>query len=196
MNKKYNIDSVKMLCQKIGCELLSTEYKSVKNKILLRCPSCGSIYERTWDNLKNRKNPLCNSCGMRGANRNKMPLYQEVKRIIEKDGNQLLDSKYWNCDTKLTIKCKCGNIFYRSYYCYLKSNRTCGCDRQSNGSKLIEQMLQASKVDYIKEYGFSDLPGKRFDFAVFKNNQLYCLIEFDGWFHYYDHGKWHQLERQ
>lgn len=196
MNKKFNIDIVKQLCDEIGCELVSTEYKTVKDKLRFRCPECQGIYERTLDNLKRRKNPICNSCAMRLANKKKMPSLEEVRRVVEQDGNKLISDKYKNCDTKIVIECECGNVFERTYYRYLHSSRSCGCDKQSLGSKQIEKMLQQYGVQYIKEYKFDDLPLKRFDFAIFHNNQLYCLIEYDGWFHYYNHSKWNQLERQ
>ena len=149
MNKKYNLQYVKNLCNKIGCELISTEYKNVKDNLKFRCPLCNCIYERNLDNLKNRKNPICNSCAMRKANSSKMPSYEEIVKVIEQDGNKLLSTSYLNCDTKLAIKCKCGNVFERTYYLYLKSNRSCGCDRQSNGSKIIEKILKNNKFDLL-----------------------------------------------
>lgn len=196
MNKKYNIEKVKNICNEIGCELISTEYINIKSNLSLKCPNCGNIYKRTLDNLLRRKNPICNSCAMRLANQIKMPIYQEVRKTIEIDGNKLISDTYLNCDSKLLIQCSCGNIFERSYYHYINSNRNCGCDKQSNGSRLIEFILKENNIEYEKEYMFPDLKPLRFDFAIFKNKQLYCLIEYDGWFHFYNHSKWDQLERQ
>ena len=50
-------------------------------------------------------------------------------------------------------------------------------------------MLFESKIDYKREYTFPDLksPEKgslRFDFAIFKNEQLVHLIEYDGKQHF------------
>ena len=41
--------------------------------------------------------------------------YQEVKEYIESYGCELLSEKYVNNEAKLRIKCKCGNIFEKSY---------------------------------------------------------------------------------
>lgn len=66
--------------------------------------------------------------------------------------------------------------------------KSCGC-LYSYGEHLIEKILQQNNINYIKEYTFKDLlseKGKlyRFDFAIFKNNKLDFLIEFDGRQHY------------
>ena len=70
--------------------------------------------------------------------------------------------------------------------------RSCGC-MHSHGEKYIEGILKQHNYNYIKEYTFEDLVSDknnkyklRFDFAVFKNNKLAYLIEFDGRQHYYE----------
>ena len=47
----------------------------------------------------------------------------------------------------------------------------------------IEIILKEKNISYIREYSFDDLidiSPLRFDFAIFKQNQLKCLIEFQG----------------
>lgn len=53
----------------------------------------------------------------------------------------------------------------------------------------IEMILKANKIKFQREYSFKDLVGfknvpLRFDFAVFKDNRLFLLIEADGEQHY------------
>ena len=61
---------------------------------------------------------------------------------------------------------------------------------QSKGAKYIEELLKQHHIQYKTEYSFDDLRGSkkgllRFDFAIFNsNNQLQCLVEFDGAQHY------------
>lgn len=75
--------------------------------------------------------------------------------------------------------------------------KSCGC-LYSYGEHLIEQILQENNINYIKEYSFNDLLSDnnvpyRFDFAIFKNDQLAFLIEFDGRQHYEGpEGNWKQ----
>ena len=59
----------------------------------------------------------------------------------------------------------------------------------SFGETMIETILQQNNIQYIKEYSFSDLLSVngcplRFDFAIFENQELKYLIEFDGRQHY------------
>ena len=76
---------------------------------------------------------------------------------------------------------------------HLKSGHTttCGCGRNSNFSVAedkIEKILIKHNIDYKREYSFDDLRGTtgklRFDFAVFKDNKIKCLIEYNGIQHY------------
>lgn len=85
-------------------------------------------------------------------------------------------------------ECECGNIVPSAQHQYLAYGdlTSCGCVR-SKGEYQIEQLLKEHNIKYIREYSFSDLVDDlplRFDFAIFKNNQLLCLIEFQGEQHY------------
>ena len=85
-------------------------------------------------------------------------------------------------------ECECGNIVPSAQHQYLAYGdlTSCGCIR-SKGEYQIEQLLKEHNIEYIREYSFSDLVDDlplRFDFAIFKNNQLLCLIEFQGEQHY------------
>lgn len=64
--------------------------------------------------------------------------------------------------------------------------KSCGC-LQSQGEFIIEKILKENNIFYLKEYTFEDLKVKqklRFDFAIFKNDTLEYLIEFDGRQHF------------
>lgn len=58
----------------------------------------------------------------------------------------------------------------------------------SNGEKIIRDILKDNEIDFIQEYSFDTLRGRRklrFDFAVFdENGKLDYLIEFQGRQHY------------
>lgn len=66
--------------------------------------------------------------------------------------------------------------------------KSCGCIK-SYGESIIQQMLDKNNIVYKREYSFNDLRGPnngllRFDFAIFNNNRLQYLIEFDGRNHF------------
>ena len=86
-------------------------------------------------------------------------------------------------------KCDCGNIIEVTGN-NLKSGATksCGCIK-SRGEKIIADLLRTNNINFSQQYTFSDLRTEkdgilRFDFAVFKDNKLYELIEFQGRQHY------------
>ena len=66
--------------------------------------------------------------------------------------------------------------------------KSCGC-LQSQGEFVIEKTLKENGTSYLKEFSFSDLKGLhgcklRFDFAIFQDEKILFLIEFDGRQHY------------
>lgn len=103
-------------------------------------------------------------------------------------------------------QCECGTILNVANT-HLKNGhtRSCGCQTESFGSQKIKKLLQNNNINFITEYTFSDLLSPngwplRFDFAIFKDQQLYELIEFDGPQHYnsysgYYEGKLEQIQQ-
>lgn len=88
-------------------------------------------------------------------------------------------------------QCSCGNIIeVKTNNLGSRTTQSCGCV-QSLGEKRIIKLLKENDINFSTQYTFSDLIGPkggklRFDFAIFKNNQLYELIEFDGRQHFFD----------
>lgn len=64
--------------------------------------------------------------------------------------------------------------------------QSCGC-LQSRGEEQIANYLAINNITFCKEYSFSDLKRRhrlRFDFAIFQDKALVCLIEYDGVQHF------------
>lgn len=102
---------------------------------------------------------------------------------------------YWKC------QCDCGNI---SYYAgdVLRSGRalSCGCLHSYNNSK-IKQFLTESKIQFKDEVAFADLITSkgghpRFDFGIYDNDNLICLIEYQGAQHFIDKGEFGKVQRE
>ena len=97
---------------------------------------------------------------------------------LNKEGRQL-----WEC------QCDCGNIHITNgRNLQLGICKSCGC-LISSGEMEIEKILQDNEVNYSKQYTFKDLVSPkggllRFDFAIFEDNKLSHLIEFQGEQHY------------
>lgn len=62
-------------------------------------------------------------------------------------------------------------------------------DKMSKGEQKVAGILTKNHISYQREVMFTDLTGLkqvplRFDFAIYKNNQIYCLLEVDGEQHF------------
>lgn len=100
----------------------------------------------------------------------------------------------WNCI------CDCGNKIQVSSHELISGHTTsCGCRKRSNGEEKIENILIELKVNYATEYKIQDCKYKKvlpFDFAIFdKNNNLLCLIEYQGGQHFKSIDFWGGEER-
>lgn len=89
-------------------------------------------------------------------------------------------STHWLC------KCDCGTIKSISGKSLRNGDtKSCGC-LKSAGEQAVKEVLQELNLIFEQEYSFKDLISPfsslklRFDFAVFKQNTLSFLIEYQG----------------
>lgn len=166
---------------------------------LCKC-DCGTIKPILGQNLKKGSTTSC-GCQNRKKASDRMKKYNEGQRtikigdvfgkltVIEYEGLKKQKSRNKN-ESWYICKCKCGNIkSIRGNNLVSGEVISCGCIG-SKGESIIKYMLDKNNINYIKEYTFPDLINPntnhrlRFDFAVFDNNKLQYLIEFDGKQHY------------
>lgn len=105
--------------------------------------------------------------------------------VIKRDNSKQWSCPHWIC------RCDCGNIKEKSVSSGdLKRGLTysCGCLNKSKGELKIEAILKSLNIKYIPQYSFQDLKGTtrplRFDFAIFQEDKLKILIEYQGEQHY------------
>lgn len=72
----------------------------------------------------------------------------------------------------------------------LKTQNSCGCIK-SKGEYLINQILSKENIKYKTQYIFQDLPNRKFDFAIFSDNHIQYIIEYDGEQHFNKHSKYY-----
>jgi hypothetical protein len=81
----------------------------------------------------------------------------------------------------------CGTIFHRTPS-HILEGRLCPCQKvKSKGESKIEDFLINNNFTYDTQFTFKDCKDVKslpFDFAIFKDNVLMMLIEFDGEQHY------------
>ena len=165
------------------------ENKIKSNRAYYNCLcECGQIIVRSSDYLLNSKLPNCgckNKENIRNLAEKRIKDLTEEKfgllTVIEKDDYKSSPGNiFWK------VQCECGKIFSVSGK-HLKRGATisCGCIKRSIGEIQIERLLIQNGINFQREYPIKELQNKRFDFAIFDdNNNLIRLIEFDGEQHF------------
>ena len=117
-----------------------------------------------------------------------VPLYPIGK---EKNGTTIWHCKCMNCGGTKDVVAT-----------YLTTGHTysCGCISSSYGELKIKQLLEENNINFIQQYSFDDCKSDKnyklkFDFAIFKNQSLYCLVEFQGIQHYKESNKFDDHEK-
>lgn len=81
-----------------------------------------------------------------GTNQNHAWTYDEVKRIFEENGCELLESEYKNANTPLKYRCLCGNVAKIRFSCFQKGQRCSQCKSQKVAEKKRLSFNQVKKV--------------------------------------------------
>lgn len=156
-----------------------------------KCNLCGNIYSVSRDSLVNKKSECCNKCKgekiRQKAEERGLTTWHKGDRfgmleIIESAGSKDGHS-YVKC------KCDCGNIV-NIRVSHLKGQShsktiSCGCASKSSGEIKITQILEKANIDFQSQYRIKAFSlSSPFDFAIFKNEKLLGLIEYDGEQHF------------
>lgn len=106
------------------------------------------------------------------------------KNLVEKQFGRLTVIEYYDTiDERAFWKClcKCGEeVIVSTDHLISGHTQSCGC-LTSRGEEKIKTIFNENDISYISQYGFDDLVDKsklRFDFAIFQNNKLFCLLEY------------------
>lgn len=144
---------------------------------ICKCTQCGKIRSVRSDNLHQK----CRNCGSIKDKTGPMVRDDLTGRIfgLWKVIKKADKSNYWLCEC---MRCHNQREVFRGNLTQGTSKGD-GCVN-SFGEYIITDFLNSNNISYKKEYTFTDLKKLRFDFAIFKENKLYCLIEFDGRQHF------------
>lgn len=170
------------------------EPKFGKRKFLCRC-KCGNEKEVYASHLIHGNSKSCGKC--------KIPQYQDLcgqafgylKVLRENKSRYTNKTHCWDCECML-----CGSITTVSTNSLHRGNTSsCGC-LKSKGEQFIADYLNKNNINFKKEFTFSDLKSSmnkslRFDFAIFDNDKILFLIEYQGEQHfrntfYYSQDEW------
>lgn len=170
----YYIKGGKWHCQ-CQCENKTELDVDTRNLNSGHTQSCGCLQkEKAGNNVKDMSN------------------YEDENiKVLERAGSDAQGVALWKSICK-----HCGNTFItRGSSIRNKDTQSCGCVHSFNEQK-ITQMLIQNNINFATQYTFDNLLGVnggrlRFDFAIFKNNKLSHLIEYNGLQHYEKpQGRW------
>ena len=169
-------------------KILEKRYKNNRIYYLVECTECKKQREIRSDYI----GCLCRSCSAK----------KRTPHIIDDlTGKQfgylkvLYKSKkpnYWHCKC---LRCGTEKDIFRGSLTQGQS-KSCGCVR-SWGETQLSYLLNKYNLSFKKEVIFDDLitdrnKHPRFDFGIYVNDNLFCLIEFDGRQHFYYDNNWKQ----
>jgi hypothetical protein len=107
----------------------------------------------------------------------------------------LSSTEFGGHQSRAIIRCSiCGAERECLYHHLMNFNVACECFKShSSGEILVKNYLDNHRYDYKTEYVFDELRGTgggflRYDFAIFKNGELKCLVEYDGEQHFQEAG--------
>lgn len=163
----YYIKGGKWHCQ-CQCENKTELDVDTRNLNSGHTQSCGCLQkEKAKNNVKDMSN------------------YEDENiKVLERVGSDSQGVALWRCICK-----HCGSAYItRGANIRNKASQSCGCTHSLNEQKIIK-LLTENNINFCREYTFADLKGinggaLRFDFAVFKNDKLSHLIEYNGIQHY------------
>ena len=186
-NTRFTIDGVKhYVLQNSNCILLSVEYLDNKSKLDFQC-ECGNKFKVPFEKFKDRNRRQCKTCGieLRAVQRRKTQSQFEIQIEEMYKGEYSVLEEYKNDFTKILVRHNECGYEYRVRPSNILRNRKCPICTSSNGEYQINRWLIENNFTYEREYTFDDLVSDldnplRFDFAIFKNNTIKMLIEFDG----------------
>lgn len=167
--------------------IVLNKYKNARTKLQVKHVKCGLIYDVLPHKILNgNRCPVCSFIEM-GENRAKThDIF--VSEVFETVGSEyLVIGDYDRNWIKITMKhTKCGHLYEVTPDAFLTGNRCPRC-RESSGERDTSRILDKYKIKYVPQYkpdGCTYRSQLSFDFALVGEDDVKCLIEYQGIQHY------------
>lgn len=167
--------------------ILETIPSARSTKVKCLC-DCGNIYIGTQTDIIGGHTK---SCGCLQKDRASESNTKEWSGIVSEYGIEFLHRDIMNDKGQWLWKCRCGICGNAFTALPAKINNghitSCGCAIQSSGERCVLSVLEECCISFVEQYSFSDCKYKqslRFDFAIFNDERLIYLIEYDGKQHF------------
>ena len=140
MSKRISIEEIKNFVKLKGGYLLSENYINNKEKLLWKC-SCGNEWQTSWTDIKYRNSWCPNCSSIVRSNKLRKYTVDDLNKIIFKKNGTLLSNQYFNCDSKLEIKCSENHIFHLTLR-QIETNNWCP---ECNEKAILNQLKKVIK---------------------------------------------------
>lgn len=167
--------------------ILETIPNTHPTKVKCQC-DCGNIYIGTQTDIVIGHTQ---SCGCLHKDMTSQSNTKDWSGVVSDYGVEFIKQECMNDKGQWLWRCKCGICGNEFIALPAKVNNghitSCGCAIQSSGERYILSVLKELDVIFINQYTFSDCKYKqllKFDFAIFNDNKLLYLIEYDGKQHF------------
>ena len=165
------------------------EYKDTHFPILMKHNVCGNEFRMSPKAFLYNGQRCPNERYKKSAKSNSSS-FDEVKKKVDElgRGEYEIIGRYICSSKKVEFlhKC-CGHTFKLQPTRFINEGIRCSYCYRSKGEEAIREYLKSNNVDFKEQYRIRECKNIRplpFDFALFENGSLKCLIEYDGSQHY------------
>lgn len=165
-----------------------SRYINSLTKVKLKHNKCGHEWFVTPSSFTSTGS-RCPKCAILITNKKIKLTQKEFESRVKKihGSNYVVIGEYEHSEKKLTVKHVVCNTKYKVRPKTILNGRGCPNCNLSKGERDIKLFLDNNMIDYKEQYKINEcrniypLP---FDFAIFDNGKLICLIEYDGRQHF------------
>lgn len=181
-NKKQSTKDVLKWIEENNAPIkLLGEYERYHTHIKCECTVCNHVWGISFAKMKSGR--CCPKCAKN------LPLNnEEVDEWLLNNTNISRVSEYVKTNNVMTFECfNCGKQWQTTFNSIKSSGTRCPNCLYSRGEYAISDVLNSLNIRFEREYRFDDCRYKYplpFDFAVFKDDELLALIEYNGKQHY------------
>lgn len=159
--KRKTIEEIKQIVKEKSngeCELISTEYKNSNSPIVLRC-KCGNVFETKYACF-DKISFTCKDCRNKIASKKYRHNIEYVIDFINRTGCEYLCGEYENSNSVLTIRCRCGTIFKKSFNKFQRGQQQCpACGKEASRKSKFKYDLESVR-DILQNKGYTLLETK------------------------------------
>jgi len=147
-HNRWNLEKIREELKREEYTLFANEYKGIHHRLAVQCP-LGHLCTISWASFQSGHK--CKACGVEKRTRGRRVDISEIRRVVEKEGYQLLSTEYGGPNQKLEAICPKGHKYYFQWYRFTKGTR-CGKCYRWNFEK-VKRFIEADGFRLLsKEY--------------------------------------------